>query len=69
MAGAWVPEAEEMWKSMRSESIGRPLLIYYQMQAKRGGSNAKMQLQKMLQEFAAFDRLEPKTVELLNKII
>jgi hypothetical protein len=69
LAGAWVPEAEELWQSLKSESIGRPLLIYYQMTARRGNASARMRIQKMTQEFNEFSRLEPKTIELLNKIV
>ena len=67
LEGAWVPEAEDVWRSMRSESIGRSLLIYYKMRARQGDYDARIQIQKLEQAFRTFEKLEPKTVQLLNK--
>lgn len=65
--GAWVPEAENAWITLRSQCIGRSLLIYHKMRARQGNTQAKAQIQKIEREFAAFDYLEPRTVELLNR--
>ena len=69
LAGAWLPEAEEIWRSLRSECIGRSLLIFHQIRIRQGDDSSKAQIQKLLQDFSAFDRLEPKTMELLKRII
>lgn len=68
LEGAWVQEAEDIWRSMKSEKIGRSLLIYYKIKARQGSYNARRHVQKLEQEFAVFDRLESKTVELLNRL-
>lgn len=67
LEGAWVPEAEDFWHSMRSEKIGRSLLIYYKVLSRQGDSDARSCVQRLEREFASFSRLETKTVELLNR--
>lgn len=67
LEGIWVQEAEDIWRSMRSEKIGRSLLIYYKMKARQGHHDARRQVWKLEHEFSTFNQLEPKTIELLKR--
>lgn len=67
LEGGWVQEAEDVWRTMRSESIGRSLLIYYIAKARQGDWEARRQIRKLASEFEDFAVLEPKTLELLRK--
>lgn len=67
LEGFWVQEAEDVWRSIKSENIGRSLLIYYKIKARQGNYDARRQVWKLEQEFAALGQLEPKTVELLSR--
>lgn len=67
LEGDWVREAEDIWRALRSESIGSVLLVYYKIKSRQGDPEARRQVRKLEQEFAAFDRLSPKTLDLLKK--
>lgn len=68
LQGAWVPEAEEVWRTMRSECIGRSLLIYYLYRSWQGDRNAEKQIRVLEREFSEFRNLDSKTLRVLDMV-
>lgn len=68
LRGNWIPEAEAAWRAMRHESVGRCLLIYHGMKVMQGNNYSAREIERLKEEFAAFNRLEPKTLDLLKKV-
>ena len=68
LQGAWIAEAEDAWKTLRNERVGRSLLIYYVYKASRGDESARNRLWALEREFSVFRNLEPKTRTILDKL-
>lgn len=68
LKGDWVEEAEDIWRCVYDEGIGRTLMIYYIMKADSGNQTAIHRLQLIYKKFNSLSALDSSTRNLLNKI-
>lgn len=71
LSGGWVDEAEDLWRRMRPQSLGRLLLIYYfrRDEMAQGKDNAvRARLRGLCDELWRAPALEPNTREILELI-
>jgi hypothetical protein len=71
LSGGWVDEAEDLWRRMRPQSLGRLLLIYYfrrDEMAQGNDSAVRARLRGLCDELWRAPALEPNTREILELI-
>lgn len=69
LKGEWVNDAENIWKGLRPEGIGRNLLIYYYMlHTKMGIKSAESHMQRIYNSLLKISIKEPATRNVIEKV-